>query len=142
MLKCNTQTDWEVAKYFRQKYFFGPNNIEDPYLWTFSHPSHDHFFLKKEEQIIGYVHVQLWKDSRAAMRIIVVEDTQRNKSFGSKFLHLCENYLKNEGYQSIHVESNPAALNFYKKNGYIELPFNDPDGYESGPEDTALGKSL
>jgi|GEM_PF-3837493 len=27
ILKCNNKAEWEAAKYFRQKYFFGPHNL-------------------------------------------------------------------------------------------------------------------
>jgi GNAT superfamily N-acetyltransferase len=142
ILKCNDQTQWELAKYFRQKYFFGLNNIEDPYQWTFTHPSHEHFVLYNDTKIIGYAHIQLWGYLRAALRIIVIEEVQRNKNFGSKFLQLCEEHLKKQGYKTLHAESNPIALDFYMKNGYVELPFDDPDGFESDPNDTALAKNL
>jgi hypothetical protein len=57
-------------------------------------------------------------------------------------LTLCEKWLKNLGYKSLHAESTPAALAFYKKNGYIEMPFNDPDGDECSAKDSAVGKIL
>ncbi|WCR57404.1 GNAT family N-acetyltransferase [Rickettsia asembonensis] len=76
------------------------------------------------------------------MRIIVIDELKRNNNFGSKFLELCEEWLKSKNYKTLHAESSPAALEFYRKNGYMEMPFNDPDGYESLPDDTAMGKKL
>ncbi|MCZ6902209.1 MAG: GNAT family N-acetyltransferase [Rickettsia endosymbiont of Ixodes persulcatus] len=91
---------------------------------------------------MGYSHIQLWSDERVATRIIVIDELKRNNNFGSKFLELCEKWLKSKGYKTLHIESSPAVLGFYRKNGYIEMPFNDPDGYESSPDDTAIGKIL
>ncbi|HJD60265.1 MAG TPA: GNAT family N-acetyltransferase [Rickettsia endosymbiont of Omalisus fontisbellaquei] len=142
ILKCNDKAEWETARYFRQKYFFGPNNILDPYTWTLNHPEHIHLVLYQDIEIIGYAHIQLWPDKRAAMSIIVINELKRNNNCGSKFLELCEKLLKSKGYKTLYAESSPAALAFYKKNGYIEMPFNDPDGYESGEEDIAVGKIL
>ncbi len=62
--------------------------------------------------------------------------------FGRQFLALCEKWLKSQGYKSLHIESSPATLKFYRLNGYIDIPFDDPDGYESDPQDTAVGKEL
>lgn len=98
--------------------------------------------MYKDTEIIGYTHIQLWPAKRAAMRIIVISENMRHHHFGSYFLSLCEQHLKNQQCKSIHVESSSSALDFYKKNGYVEIPFNDPDGYEGGPEDIAMGKIL
>jgi len=139
---CTHYSEWNTVKHFRNKYFFGPHNIDDPYTWTFDHRQHKHFVLYQGTEIIGYAHIQLWPNERAAIRIIVIDEAKRNNNFGGKLLHLCEKWLKSQGYKSIHTESRPTALAFYKKNGYIDMPFNDPDGHEGGPEDIAVGKLL
>lgn len=74
------------------------------------------------------------------MRIIVIDELKRNHQFGRQFLVLYEKWLKSQGYKNLHIESSPAALKLYKLNGYIDMPFDDPDGYESDPQDTAVGK--
>lgn len=142
ILKCTDPEEWNAAKHFRQKYFFGKVNISDPYHWTFNHPDHVHFMLYQGVEMIGYAHIILWPEARAAMRIIVIDESKRNNNFGGQFLALCEKWLKSKSYNSIHAEASPAALAFYKKNGYIEMPFNDPDGDECGPPDIAVGKFL
>jgi len=52
---------------------------------------------------------------------------------------LIEKWLKLQGYKSIHIKSSPEALQFYKYQGYKEMPFNDPGNYES---DIPVGKQL
>lgn len=92
--------------------------------------------------MIGYMHLQRWPQQRAALRMIVIEPEKRHHYFGSLFLALAEKWLKGQGYKSLHVESNPEALAFYLKQGYSPMPFHDPDGYEGGPPDVAVGKLL
>jgi len=142
MLKCINEKEWGNARYFRNKYFFGPYGIKDPYEWTFSHGSHAHFVLYEENEIIGYTHIQLWLDKRAAIRIIIVEENKRKQKAGSLCLNLIEVWLKSLGIKSIHVESRQASLSFYLKNGYTEMPFDDPEGHESDPSDIPVGKVL
>lgn len=142
MLKASDETEWLAVKNFRNIYFFEPLGIDDPYTWTFNHPQHEHLILYQGVDIIGYAHIQLWLDKRAAIRIIMIDEALRNNTIGSTFLDLCHTWLKGQTYISIHAESSPTALAFYKKNGYIEMPFNDPDGYECGAEDVAVGKKL
>lgn len=108
----------------------------------FEHGTHLHFVLYQGTEIIGYAHLQLWPDARVVMRILVVDAAKRNHRYGQHFLLLCERWLKEQGYKSLHVEVSPKALEFYQKNGYSKMSFNDPHGYEGDPQDTALGKIL
>jgi GrpB-like predicted nucleotidyltransferase (UPF0157 family)/GNAT superfamily N-acetyltransferase len=142
ILKCSDETEWYMAKHFRNKYFFDEMKIDDPYAWTFDSPDHNHLVLYQGAEIIGYAHIQAWPLNRAALRIIVIDETRRNDGFDSRFLRFCEDWLRNVGYKSIHVESSRSALAFYRKNFYIDTPFNDPDFYTSDPEDVAIGKIL
>jgi GrpB-like predicted nucleotidyltransferase (UPF0157 family)/GNAT superfamily N-acetyltransferase len=142
MLKCNDDTEWLAAKEFRQKYFFDKVPVQDPYTWTFNHPDHAHLILYLGTEIIGYAHIQLWQDKRAAIRIIVLDESKRLHGYGKQFLAMIEKWLKVQGYFSLHAESSPAAYLFYQRLGYINMPFNDPDGYESDPIDTPVGKGL
>lgn len=142
MVKALTTREWNAVRHFRQFYFFDKAGLSDPYTWTFDHEAHVHFVLYQGSEIIGYAHLQLWSHQRAAMRIIVIDELKRNHKYGGQFLRLCEKWLKGQGYKSLHVESSPNALKFYRSNDYIDMPFDDPDGYEDSPEDRAVGKIL
>lgn len=120
LISESTDYEWEAARAFRQKYFFDKVPIADPYTWTFD----------------------LWSGERAALRIIVIDERIRAQGLGSHLLALCEQWLKERGYEILQTQSSPEAYAFYKKLGYIEMPFNDPDGYEGGPCDIDLRKSL
>ena len=134
--------EWNAVRHFRQFYFFDKAGKADPYTWTCNHESHVHFVLYQGADIIGYAHLQLWPEERAAMRIIVIDQVKRNYQHGSHLLALCEKWLKSQGYQSLHIESLPDALRFYRYHGYADMPFDDPDGYKGSSEDTAVGKLL
>lgn len=139
---CAHFDEWNAAKQFRQKYFFDKVPVKDPYEWTFNHKDHMHFILYKGVEIIGYAHTQLWADSRVALRIIVVDEKKRNQGSGGQFLDWIESWLEIKGCKSIHTESSPDAVPFYTKQGYTEMPFNDPDGCETDKRDTPMGKIL
>jgi GrpB-like predicted nucleotidyltransferase (UPF0157 family)/GNAT superfamily N-acetyltransferase len=120
---CTHYAEWEQAKFLRQKYFFSPQNIADPYVWTFEHPEHRHFIFYMGVDIIGYAQIELPNK----LRIIVIDEPWRSKGFGTKFLSLLEKWLKSENKRVINVESSPKALGFYKKNGYQEDRIIDVD---------------
>ena len=142
MAKCTHYAEWDAAKRFRQQEFFGKAGIQDPYTWTFDHPDHVHFVLYQGTTIVGYAHVLLWPEARAALRIIVIDESVRNQGLGSQFLKLIERWLKSQGRTVLQTESSPAALAFYQAHAYEPMPFNDPDGYVGDPQDTPLGKWL
>lgn len=116
--------------------------MEDPYTWTFDHKDHVHLVLYKGTNIVGYAHIQFWPENRAALRIIVIDESLRGQGLGGQFLSLCERWLKQKGFTVLQTQASPKAYPFYLKYGYNEIPFNDPDGYESDPQDTDMGKVL
>jgi GrpB-like predicted nucleotidyltransferase (UPF0157 family)/GNAT superfamily N-acetyltransferase len=142
MLKCNDNTEWAAAQHFRNTYFFGPHGIEDPYTWTFNHEEHAHLVLYQGTEIVAYAHIQFWPDKRAAIRIIATDENKRNQNSGSQFLALIEKWLKSLGVKSIHAESRQSSLRFYLKNGYTNMPFDDPENHEYDPNDVPVGKLL
>ncbi|MDB2415472.1 GNAT family N-acetyltransferase [Rickettsiales bacterium] len=142
IVKACTDRQWQAAKTYRQKYFFDKVPMDDPYAWTFEHKDHQHFILYNGTNIIGYAHIQLWPKKRAAIRIIVIDEDRRKSGFGKWFMEKIETWLKEKGYNSLHAESNPDALSFYTALGYTPMPFDDPDGYEGGEDDIAIGKIL
>ena len=142
MISCSTNIERRAAKNYRNKYFFDNVPIDDPYTWTFDHKDHQHFVLYNDTNIIGYAHIQIWPENRAAIRIIVIDKDKRRQGFATWFLKQIEVRLKKSGFSSLHAESSPTALNFYTVLGYTPMPFNDPDGYEGGEDDVAVGKIL
>jgi|JI10StandDraft_1071094.scaffolds.fasta_scaffold00578_16 GrpB-like predicted nucleotidyltransferase (UPF0157 family)/GNAT superfamily N-acetyltransferase len=139
---CTHFDEWKAAKDLRNRYFFNKTDHPDPYTWTFNHKDHLHFVLYKGVDIIGYAHIQLWPEARAAIRIIVIEKTYRQQGYAKQFLKWIETYLQSKGYKSIHTQAHPDSVGFYKHLEYADMPFNDPDGYEGDPRDTPMGKLL
>lgn len=142
IVKALTPREWDAAKHFRNTDFFEPHGIEDPYTWTFHDKNHTHLILYQGTEIIGYAHIQFWPAHRAAIRIIAIDEDKRNQHSGSAFLRLAEKWLKSIGVKSIHAESRKASINFYLKNGYTEMSFNDPESHGSDAQDIAVGKIL
>jgi GrpB-like predicted nucleotidyltransferase (UPF0157 family)/GNAT superfamily N-acetyltransferase len=142
IMKCTHYAEWKTAKRLRNKYFFDPLSISDPYTWTFDHPDHVHFILYQGVEIIGYAHIQFWPEHRAALRIIVIDEDYRQHGLGRQFLQLCEQWLKKQGIKSLHDEARPNIVSFYRKNGYTEMPFEDPSGEPPSSQDIAMGKNL
>jgi GrpB-like predicted nucleotidyltransferase (UPF0157 family)/GNAT superfamily N-acetyltransferase len=139
---CVHDREWQTARAFRQRNFFDKVSIQDPYTWTFEHPDHAHLVLYQSTQIVGYAHIQLWPDQRAALRIIVIDESFRQQGLGAYFLRFCERWLKQKGFKALVTQSSPTAEAFYRTLRYHDMPFNDPDDHGSDPQDVDLGKIL
>ena len=139
---CMHEREWKAARTFRNKNLFDKIPMADPYTWTFEHKDHLHLVFYQGTNIIGYAHIQLWAEQRAALRIIVIDDPLRGQGLGGHFLTLCERWLNQKGFKVLQTQASPDAYPFYLKYGYREMPFNDPGGYESDPQDIDMGRVL
>jgi GNAT superfamily N-acetyltransferase len=138
--KALTDQEWNAIRSLRNTNFF--KSKEDPYTWTFSHKDHVHFVFYKDAEIIGYAHLQLWPKLRAALRIIVIDEKLRNRGYGSQFLKLCEEWLREHGYKTLHIQASKKAYRFYQRHGYEKMAFDDPEDHGSDPNDIEIGKYL
>jgi hypothetical protein len=144
IIKALTSREWDAVHRLRQLY---EAVLFDPQGLTFEQDDHMHLVLYQGTEIIGYAHLQLWPQNKAAMRTLMIDNTHRNHQYGSQFLALSEKWLKSRGFQSLHVKIPPSAQRFYRKNGYLDMPFHDLEGNEynhhkGNPFDMALGKLL
>ncbi len=127
---------------FRQKHFFDRLKIQDPYRWTLHHNDHLHWLLYDRDRIIGYAQIQIWPEHRAALRIIVIDEQFRGLGNGKYLMAVCEKSVKEQGIKLLQTEASPSAWVFYKKLGYVDMPFDNPNGEPTHPNDRAMGKYL
>lgn len=138
----SSEKERKAALDFRQKHFFDQRGFTDPYVWTLDEKDHLHWLLYDGDKVVGYVHVQMWLNHRAALRIIVIDEKKRGSGMGKYLMDHCEQELKQRGVILFQTEASPNAYLFYKKLGYIDMPFNNPDGEATHPDDRAMGKYL
>jgi len=138
----SSEKEKKEALDFRQKHFFDRLGFQDPYAGALGQKDHLHWLLYDKDRVIGYAHVQSWPDHRAALRIIVIDEEVRGLGMGKYLMDYCEKTLKERGVKLLQTEASPNAYLFYKKLGYIEMPFNNPDGELTHPDDRAMGKYL
>lgn len=140
--KALTPREWETVRALRQKYFFDKVPVADPCNWTFEHHDHLHYLFYQGSEIVGYLHLQLWEKSRSALRIMVIDEKYQRCGLGGNFLTDVERWLREQGVRQLHIQSSPEASPFYLKQGYHEMPFNDPEEHETTPQGIDLGKIL
>lgn len=89
-------------------------------------PNTKHYVFYRGANIIGTVFTDRLDDQRIALRLLAIDKGLKNKGYGSILIQQIEAVVRNEGYKVILLHANVPAYNFYKRNGYIEMEFNEP----------------
>ena len=56
--------------------------------------------------------------SRIKMQRVVVSEDLRSKGIGADMMLFCENYARENSYESIYCHARDSAINFYRQNAY------------------------
>jgi GNAT superfamily N-acetyltransferase len=153
-----TQKEWETFFLIRKKELCDPyfRAIGDVNLDTFliESPRHHYFCFFKDDTIIGVACVEFLKESYAAhnvtythcaaLRNTAIERCHQNKGYGTKFVKLIEEWVRYRGAELFLLHAAPLAYTFYKRLGYVEMPFNEEHNvhYEILVSYTDMGKVL
>ncbi|MGE5473875.1 MAG: GNAT family N-acetyltransferase [Ignavibacteriales bacterium] len=78
-----------------------------------------HIGLYSNDMLIGVLVLSRMNDIEIKMRQVAVDDTCRNKGFGTKLVMYAEDFARQLGYKKIVLNSRKTAINFYEKLGYI-----------------------
>ena len=114
------------------KDLFEVNQLLQIFNVEYSENEFRNVLVYEENNVIAGVLVYLLIYDRAEIEYIVVKDEYKRLGIGSKLLKYIEKDIKNI---TLEVrESNTAAINFYKKNGYSIVStrhnyYKDEDGY-------------
>lgn len=142
VVKALSPVEWDAVHSFRQQYFPQIKISDEPTASIFDHKDHLHFIMYKGAKIIGYIHIQLLIEGRAALRFIIINKQNRHSSIGSQFLMLVERWLAQQQIKKIYIRTPPESYKFFCKNNYVEMSFIDPDSEEPERLSIALGKIL
>lgn len=135
MVIALTDREREAVFALRREYF------QNPQEWSWDEPNHAHLVLYDNAEIAGYAHLQFLPDY-ALLRVIIIDEPHRYLGLGRQFLHMCERWLTQQGITLLQLHATKEASRFYEKEGYQEMPFEDPDGGETEEGCVALGKRL
>ena len=99
----------------------------DPgYLDHFFHGEDRIFLAQSNDQIIGFISVEIHQDEKPSAYIddFCVTAEYRNRGIGTELLTLAEQYAEDCGCAAkvLHVlKTNTAAMRFYERNGYTVM---------------------
>lgn len=107
----------------------GFNNIERPDLYTipqiYQQNSKGNFWLAiLNNEIVGTIAIQDYGNGRGFLKRMYVKKELRNKGIGQDLLNRLLEFSKNHEYHTIYTSTVGeffSAINFYKRNGFVEI---------------------
>jgi GNAT superfamily N-acetyltransferase len=123
--------EWEEYHRIREKQLYIPYNM--PY--DRNHPSisannNYHLVLYKGIKIVSVVQIELLNETEAALRNLATDDPYKKFGYGAYLVQIVERWVKLQERKVIKLHANLKAENFYRKLGYINMPFEDPQLHE------------
>ena len=113
--------------------------VYDPNHPSIMSPNTKHYVFYKGTNIIGTVFTDRLDEKRIALRLLAIDKGLKNKGYGSILIQQIEEVIKNTGYKVILLHANAPAYNFYRRNGYIEMEFEEASHNE---ETKKMGKLI
>lgn len=135
-----TPREWENYHRIRKEQIFDPIHvIYDPHHPSLTTENQFYFVLYKGTTIVSVAHVELLNETEAALRSLATDEPFKNQGYGSHLLNLLEKWVTHKGRSIFKMHSNFRSESFYRKFGYVDLPFDDPS---INPQFVNLGKKV
>jgi len=139
---CMHDNEWVAYHRIREEQIFNTINI----AYDRNHPSitaedNYHFILYKGINIVAVAHTELLKEDgiTIALRSLATDNPYKKQGCGSYIMKILEQWGKYNGQKFIKMHARLSAEQFYRKLGYVDMPFDDPSIQK---EYINLGKEL
>jgi GrpB-like predicted nucleotidyltransferase (UPF0157 family)/GNAT superfamily N-acetyltransferase len=143
IVQALTLAEWEAYHRIRKEQIFdGLGIVYDPHHPSITAENNYHFVMSVGTNIVGVAHIQLLEEHNIALlRPFAIDGAYQRQGYGTWFLNQIERWLSQQGRRFLHLHSDPEAVSFYKRLGYVEMVF--PYAEPAADYDTVdLGKDL
>lgn len=126
LMHCTHYSEWETYHRINEEQIFRPIHvIYDRNHSTLKMDNHFHFILYKGTEIVSIAHVEFLNYNDAALRSFATDEIHKNHGFGRTLMQLLERWIKYHGKKVVKLHASLKSEGFYRKLGYIEMPFDD-----------------
>lgn len=84
-----------------------------------------HFILCHGVEARTIAHVEFLNESEAALMSFATDPEFQSQGYGTAMILFLEKWLKKQNIKLLKMHSRPTSLAFYKKRGFVEMPFDD-----------------
>lgn len=119
--RVESLTDWHAYHNIRRTELFAvhcPDVIYDSNHPDEREPSNLPHVLEVDGTIAGTIRIDLMGERCAAFRLIALRKALQRQGHGSRLLALAEQLVAELGCAQVTIQSAPAAVPFYERNGY------------------------
>jgi GrpB-like predicted nucleotidyltransferase (UPF0157 family)/GNAT superfamily N-acetyltransferase len=142
IVQALTTAEWQAYHRLRKELIFDMMGVEyDPNHHTIRAANQYHFVMSLGPTIIGFAQIELMDDNRAILRTIGIDPLYQSMGHGSWLLSQMERWIRQQGKTVIQLHSDTAAVAFYRRYSYKDMPFIEPEREITYPH-VDLGKEL
>jgi GNAT superfamily N-acetyltransferase len=126
--RVESLTDWHAYHNIRRTELFAvhcPDVIYDSNHPDEREPSNLPHVLEVDGTIAGTIRIDLMGARCAAYRLIAIRKALQRRGHGTRLLALAEQLVGELGCAQVTIQSAPAAVPFYLKNGYAKGDWHD-----------------
>ncbi|MGD0465894.1 MAG: bifunctional GrpB family protein/GNAT family N-acetyltransferase [Gammaproteobacteria bacterium] len=138
---CMHDNEWATYHRIREEQIFNTiNTAYDRNHSSITAENNYHFILYKGINIVAVAHVELLQDGiTIALRSLATDSQYKKQGCGRYIMQTLEKLGKYQKQQFIKMHARLSAEQFYRKLGYVDMPFDDPSIQK---EYIDLGKEL
>ena len=126
-LKVSHIQEWEDYHRIRKTEIFDPIGVVyDPHHLSITANGAYHFILCHGIEVRTVAHIEFLSESDAVLRSLATDSRFQRQGYGAEMMALLEKWLKRQNIKLVKMHSPLSAEHFYRKLGYIEMPFEDP----------------
>ncbi len=130
LVQALSQEEWDMLHDLRRfELFVRREGVE----YKTYHPddyAHTNFplVLKLNGKCIGTARLDLFAHGKAAIRLVAIAKSEQRKGHGRVLEQKFEELARSKGVEKLYVNSNPTAVRFYERIGFIYEQWDEPSG--------------
>lgn len=130
-LKVTHHKEWEDYHRIRKEQIFDPIGVVyDPHHPTITANGNHHFILCHGVETAAVAHIEFLNETEVAIRTLATDTKFQSQGYGKELMSLLEKWLKKQSVEIIKMHARLDAEPFYRKLGYVEMPFDEPSMLE------------
>lgn len=130
-LKVTHYKEWEDYHRIRKEQIFDPIGvIYDPQHPSITAKGSYHFILCHGVETAAVAHIEFLNETEVAIRSLATDIQFQSQGYGKEMMLLLEKWLKKQSVKIIKMHARLDAEPFYRKLGYVEMPFDEPSMME------------
>ena len=123
LLSVTKAEDWNAYHSIRKSVLFMDREYNSDHLDEYL-PTNYPKLLKYFSRPIGTVRIDFAAHNACILRLVAISTEEQSKGHGRNFYKIIEEYVKSQEVNTLRINSNPKAIGYWQKMGFIKQDWN------------------